>query len=63
MLPGAAFGGAGALPHARRVSSRILSLPLHGALETGAVHGVVDTLAALHASATAVRRALGEDAA
>jgi len=59
-LPSAAPG---ALPHARRLASRILSLPLHGALEEDAVHGIVETLRALQASAPAVRRALGGGAA
>lgn len=49
----------GALPHARRVASRILSLPLYGALEESAVHGIAETLGALHANAPAVRRSLG----
>lgn len=56
-LPTAA---AGLLPHAERISSQILSLPLYGELGEPAVHAVVDTLTALHAAAPAVRRALGE---
>jgi len=47
------------LPNARRVSSRILSLPLYGDLDASAVGAIVERLAALHADAPAVRHSLG----
>jgi len=59
-LPSAAPG---ALPHAERLSARILSLPLYGTLDESVVHGVVETLAALHAAAPQVARALDGAAA
>jgi dTDP-4-amino-4,6-dideoxygalactose transaminase len=46
------------LPNARRVAARILSLPLYGDLGEASVRGIVETLAALHAAAPSVRRAL-----
>lgn len=49
------------LPNARRVASRVLSLPLYGDLGESAVHAIIDTLNALHASAPAVRHALRGD--
>lgn len=54
-LPSAAPG---ALPHAERLSARILSLPLYGSLDEVVVLGVVETLSALHAAAPRVARAL-----
>jgi len=49
------------LMNARRVASRILSLPLYGDLGESAVHAIIETVCALHASAPAVRRALSGD--
>jgi dTDP-4-amino-4,6-dideoxygalactose transaminase len=48
----------GALPHAERLSSRILSLPLYGELGEEAVLGIAEVVAALHRDAPALRQAL-----
>jgi dTDP-4-amino-4,6-dideoxygalactose transaminase len=48
----------GALPVAAGVASRILSLPLHGALEEAGVAGLVEVLRAIHARSAEVRRRL-----
>ena len=46
------------LPHASRVSQRILSLPLHGELDEAHIDGVCDAVIGLREHADSVRRAL-----